>query len=70
MLLPGFPFPARFSEAEANEEKKNPPCFLLTPLPLLLFPQPFSSAVGSDHDGGGDGGCPAERLLLVLVEEA
>jgi len=29
----------------------------------------FSAAGYADHDGGGDGGCAAEKLLL-LVEEA
>lgn len=57
--------PLRFSEAKF---------YLPFPLPLLLllFPsQPFFSCrLCADHDGGGgDGGCAAERRL-VLVEAA
>jgi hypothetical protein len=49
-----------------KEKKKNLPCFSPLPPSAASFPQPFSD---SDHDGGGDGGCAAERLV-VLVEEA
>jgi len=54
--------PARFSEAEFS--------LLLSPPSAASFsPSLFSAAGYADHDGGGDGGCAAEKLLL-LVEEA
>jgi len=62
--LGSFSLPARFSEAEFS--------LLLSPPPSAAsFSPSLFSAVGSaDHDGGGgDGGCAAEKLP-VLVEEA